>query len=88
MSTEYGIFNDESPDHTGDSAVESQMSSREEAEARLAAIRAENGDVPDADGVYDDNCYVHEVEEPDDEEYEEEDDYDLADGEGEEEEDV
>lgn len=61
MSQEWGIFSDESADYTSEEAVESQFYLREEAEARLAEIRQENGDD-------DDNCCVHECEEPEDDE--------------------
>ncbi len=79
MSTEYGIFSDESADHTSDEAVESQFYSRKEAEKRLAELREEyegtSGErVKAGDDAYDDNLYVHECEEPeepDDEEDEE-----------------
>ncbi len=76
MSTEYGIFSDESADHTSDEAVESQMYSREEAEKRLAELRAEgyaNGAMEPGE---DDNLYVHECEEPEEPDDEEDEDYD------------
>jgi hypothetical protein len=71
---EWGIFSDESADHTSEEAVESQMYSREKAESRLAEIRIENGDD-------DDNCYVHEVEEPDEEEEDDDEEEDEEEGE-------
>lgn len=83
MSTEYGIFSDESPDHTSESAVESQMYSREEAESRLAEMRREYGaEWNEESGEWDDNCYVHECEEPDDETEEEDDEAAEDDEEG------
>ena len=85
MSTEWGIFSDESPDYTSESAVESQMYSREEAEKRLAEIREEYEDTgaeraKAGHDDYDDNLYVHECEEPEeeDDDDEEEDDEDES----------
>lgn len=64
MSREYGIFNDESADYTEAEAVETGFFSSEMAESRLREIRRENGTAEDED----DNCYVHPVEEPEEEE--------------------
>ena len=56
---QWGIFNDESADYTEDYAVEAGFWSREEAEAALAERYSE-----------DDDCHVHVVEEPDDDDSE------------------
>ncbi len=72
MSTQYGIFSDESEDYTGDNAIVAQFYSREEAEEELARMRAEAIDNRIMEPDEDDNMYVHECEEPEDEEEDEE----------------
>jgi len=65
MSTEWGIFNDDSIDYTDAECIECGFSSYEEALKRLVEIRKEYG-------YDDDDCIIHVVEEAEEEELEEE----------------
>jgi hypothetical protein len=76
MNTEYGIFSDESESHASIDAIESQMYSKEEAELRLAEMRAEAVAAGTMEVGEDDGMYVHEVEEPEEEEDDDEDEED------------
>lgn len=62
--TEWGIFNDESPDYTSEEAVESGFWSKEEAEQALTSRYKD-----------DDDCHVHECEEPDEDDADDSEDY-------------